>query len=152
MKILLAVDGSAYSDAAVQSVANRPWPAGTVIKVFSAIELPFVPTTETWALPDSYYVELEKSGEEKARAALQKAVNTLRERQGMVLEITTEMHIGQAQSLILDEAEKWGADLIVLGSHGYRGFKRFLLGSVSQSVAAHAKCSVEIVRSKELTE
>jgi nucleotide-binding universal stress UspA family protein len=151
MKILLAVDGSECSDAAVQSVANRPWPTGTVIKVFSAIELPFVPTTETWALPDSYYTELEKSGEEKAKAALDKAVHTLREHQGLVFEIVTDMHVGQAQSLILDEAEKWGADLIVLGSHGYRGFKRFLLGSVSQAVAAHAKCSVEIVRSREVS-
>lgn len=150
MKILLAVDGSECSDAAVKSVANRPWPAGTIIKVFSAVELPFVPTTETWALPDSYYTELEKSGEQKAKAAMDKAVNTLRENQGLVLEVMTEMHVGQAQSLILDEAEKWGADLIVLGSHGYRGFKRFLLGSVSQAIAAHAKCSVEIVRSREV--
>lgn len=152
MKILLAVDGSDCSDAAVKSVASRPWPVGTVIKVFSAVELPFVPTTETWALPDSYYAELEKSGEQKAKAAMDKAVNTLRDSHGLVLEIITEMHVGQAQSLILDEAEKWGADLIMLGSHGYRGFKRFLLGSVSQAVAAHAKCSVEVVRSREVVE
>ncbi len=150
MKILLAVDGSECGDAAVQSVANRPWPVGTVIKVFSVVELPFVPTTETWALPDSYYSELEKAGEQKAKAAMDKAVNTLRENHGLVLEIITELQVGQAQSVILDEAEKWGADLIVLGSHGYRGFKRFLLGSVSQAVAAHAPCSVEIVRSREV--
>lgn len=149
MKILLAVDGSACSDAAVQSVANRPWPTGTVVKVFSAVELPFVPTTETWALPDSYYAELEKAQSDKAKTAIDKAVKTLRESQGLVFEILTDTHVGQAQSLIIDEAEQWGADLIVLGSHGYRGFKRFLLGSVSQAVAAHAKCSVEIVRSPE---
>ncbi len=150
MKILLAIDGSECGDAAVQSVANRPWPVGTVIKLFSAVELPFVPTTETWALPDSYYSELEKAGEQKAKAAMDKAVTTLREKHGLVLEIITEMQVGQAQSLILDEAENWGADLIILGSHGYRGFKRFLLGSVSQAVAAHAPCSVEIVRSREV--
>jgi nucleotide-binding universal stress UspA family protein len=150
MKILLAVDGSEYSDAAVKSVASRPWPTGTIVKVFAAVELPFVPTTETWALPDSYYTELEKAQSEKAQAAIDKSVKILREGQGLVFEIITETHIGQAQSVILDEAEKWGADLIVLGSHGYRGFKRFLLGSVSQAVAAHANCSVEIVRSREL--
>ena len=150
MKILLAVDGSECSDAAVKSVADRPWPTGTVMKVFAAAELPFVPTTETWALPDSYYAELEKAQSEKAKAALDKAVKTLRESHGLVFEILTDMHVGQAQSMIIDEAEQWGADLIVLGSHGYRGFKRFLLGSVSQAVAAHAKCSVEIVRSREI--
>lgn len=150
MKILLAVDGSEYSDAAVKSVASRPWPTGTVVMVFSAVELPFVPTTETWALPDSYYAELEKSQSEKAKAAIDKAVKILRDSQGLVFEILTDTQVGQAQSLIIDEAERWGADLIVLGSHGYQGFKRFLLGSVSQAVAAHAKCSVEIVRSRDL--
>ncbi|HWQ35767.1 MAG TPA: universal stress protein [Blastocatellia bacterium] len=146
MKILLATDGSAYSEAAVHEVARRPWPAGTVIKVLSAVELPFIPTTETWALPESYYSELEKSEKEKAGIALSKAVEHLRTSQGTTVEILSEMHEGKAEEVILDEAERWGADLIVLGSHGYRGFKRFLLGSVSQAVASHAKCSVEIVR------
>ncbi|MFN7948088.1 MAG: universal stress protein [Blastocatellia bacterium] len=146
MKILLATDGSAYSEAAVHEVARRPWPAGTVIKVLSAVELPFIPTTETWALPDSYYSELEKSEKEKAKLALDKAIEHLRIAQGPTVEITSEMHEGKAEEVILDEADRWGANLIVLGSHGYRGFKRFLLGSVSQNVASHAKCSVEIVR------
>jgi nucleotide-binding universal stress UspA family protein len=41
---------------------------------------------------------------------------------------------------------KWKADLIVMASHGRRGFKKFLLGSVAESVARHARCSVLIVR------
>lgn len=146
MKLLLAVDGSACSDAAVKSVAARPWPAGTQVKVLSVVELPFVPTTETWALPDSYYAQLEKTQEEKANAAIEHAIKTLREAHGMVLEITSEALTGHARDVIVEEAEKWGADMIVLGSHGYRGFKRFLLGSVSHAIAAHAHCSVEIIR------
>ena len=51
--------------------------------------------------------------------------------------------------MILDEAQRWGADLIVVGSHGYRAWERFLLGSVSQMVVSHAKCSVEVVRCPE---
>jgi nucleotide-binding universal stress UspA family protein len=54
--------------------------------------------------------------------------------------------------VILDEAERWDADLIVLGSHGYNGWQRFLLGSVSHAVATHAHCSVEIVRQKQHAE
>ena len=65
------------------------------------------------------------------------------------LEIITETRSGPARDVILDEAKAWDADLIVLGSHGYKGWQRFLLGSVSQAVATHAHCSVEIVRQKQ---
>ena len=52
------------------------------------------------------------------------------------------------EEAILDDAEKLDADLIVLGSQGFKGLDRFLLGSVSHDVAIHAPCSVEIVRLK----
>jgi nucleotide-binding universal stress UspA family protein len=48
--------------------------------------------------------------------------------------------------VILEEARRWDADLIIVGSHGRRGFKRFLLGSVSEAVAMKAHCSVVVVR------
>ena len=54
--------------------------------------------------------------------------------------------IGDVRMCIIDAAAEWGADLIVVGSHGQRGIRGFLLGSVAESVARHAKCSVEIVR------
>lgn len=63
------------------------------------------------------------------------------------MKITTKVLSGSPKRVILEEAEAFGADLIVVGSHGYGMFERFLLGSVSQAVALHAKCSVEIVRS-----
>jgi nucleotide-binding universal stress UspA family protein len=149
MKILLAVDGSDYSRFAVDSVAGRPWPAGSVVKVISAIEPPYFPTTETWTLPESYYAEVETAGKEQAQEAIRFAVDALRASKAGPLEIITEMKDGHAKEVILDEANRWGADLIVLGSHGYRGLQRFLLGSVSHAVAAHAPCSVEIVRQRE---
>ena len=65
---------------------------------------------------------------------------------GGEFEITTETVEGSPKRVILDEAERWDAELIVVGSHGRRGLQRFLLGSVSQAVALHAPCSVEIVR------
>ena len=146
MKVLLAVDGSNYSEAAVNAVAGRPWPVGTTIKVFSSIEPVFYPTTDTWVMPESYYEEMEKAGRESAEQAVNKAVDVLRKSHGGSIELTAEIRDGHAKDAILDEAEKWGADLIIVGSHGYRGFKRFMLGSVSHAVATHAKCSVEIVR------
>lgn len=58
---------------------------------------------------------------------------------------------GEPNTAILNEAEAFGANLIVVGSHGYGVVKRFLLGSVAQAVALNAKCSVEIVRRSKQT-
>jgi len=54
--------------------------------------------------------------------------------------------VGLPQRLILEEAERWDADLILVGSHGRRGIERLVIGSVSEAVALHAECSVEMVR------
>jgi nucleotide-binding universal stress UspA family protein len=148
MKILLATDGSDYSKAAVNSVAERPWPEGSEVKIISAMEIPYAPTTEAWVLPDSYYSELDRVAREQAAAAVKYAVERIESGKASGLEIITKIISGSAREMILDEAERWDADLIVLGSHGYSGWQRFLLGSVSHAVATHAHCSVEIVRRK----
>ena len=60
--------------------------------------------------------------------------------------VKTAVEIGDIRETIIDSAAAWNADLIVVGSHGPRGIRRFTLGSVVEFVASHAKCSVEIVR------
>jgi len=59
---------------------------------------------------------------------------------------STAIEVGDIRESIIDSAAEWRADLIVVGSHGQRGIQRFLLGSVAEFVARHARCSVEIVR------
>ena len=61
-------------------------------------------------------------------------------------QVDTAVYEGAARAEILDASAQWHADLIVVGSHGRKGLDRFLLGSVSEFVARHAPCSVEIVR------
>jgi nucleotide-binding universal stress UspA family protein len=78
------------------------------------------------------------------------AVDRIHKTQGDRLRVSTEIVRGHPKHAIIDEAEAWDADLIVVGSHGYRGLTKLWLGSVSQAVASHAKCSVEIVRSRDL--
>ena len=148
MKILLAVDGSDYSNAAVDAVAERPWPEESVVEIICAIDLPVVPIPDTWIMPDSYYTQQERAAAEQAGAVVKEARHRLKAGRTAELETITKTIVGRAPDVILDEAVKWNADLIVLGSHGYRGLKRFLLGSVSQAVATHAPCSVEIVRQR----
>src|SRR6185503_3115075 len=62
------------------------------------------------------------------------------------LKASLAVAIGHPKAVIVDEANAWGADLIVIGSHGRRGVDRILLGSVSEAVAMHAHCSVEVIR------
>jgi nucleotide-binding universal stress UspA family protein len=149
MKILVATDGSPFSDAAVDEVANRPWPEGSEIKVLSTFELPLPPTPEAWAIPPTYFEELDNAARQHAKAIVDKATAKLRTTLGPKVVVKGEFVQGAPKSTILDEATRWNADLIVLGSHGYRAWERLLLGSVSQAVVSHAKCSVEVVRSKQ---
>ncbi len=146
MKILLATDGSTYSEAAIDEVARRPWPAGSEVKIVSVIEPAIPPGAEPWALPPTYFEEIEKETHDRALATVEGALSKLRAGADKTLKLTTTVLTGAPKQLILDEAEAWGADLIILGSHGYGAWERFLLGSISNAVATHAKCSVEIVR------
>ena len=146
MKILLAVDGSPCSDAAVEEVTKRPWPVGSVIKVLTAYELPVPPTAETWALPLNYFDEMDVALAKQSQNIVDSALQKLKEKLGKSVALDGVILPGAPRTVILDEAERWNADLIVVGSHGYRAWERFLLGSVSQAVVSHAKCSVEVVR------
>jgi len=148
MKILLAVDGSECSDAAVTEIARRPWPAGSEVRIFSAAELPTRLMASGDVLPPRVAEDLEQAGRVQAEAAIAQALAMFRKQAGQELSVTTAVAVDSARDAILDEAERWDADLIVVGSHGYRGYKRFLLGSVSQAIATQAKCSVEIVRAR----
>lgn len=150
MKILLAVDGSPCSDAAVEEVAMRPWPPDSEVRVVSAVEPHATITSEPWIASVNYFEEVEKIERDEAKRSLERAETILRAGTGTAkLQLTTEILQGSARRTIIEEADKWGAELIVLGSHGYKTWERLLLGSVSQAVALHAGCSVEIVRRKQ---
>ena len=152
MKILLAVDGSTCSDAAVAEVARRPWPEKSFVKVLTAFETPVPPTPEAWAVPVTYFEDMDVALRTQANGVVERALSTLKPRLNSSISLDAVVIPGSPRTVILDEAEDWGADLIVVGSHGYRAWERFLLGSVSQSVVSHAKCSVEVVRCRRTLE
>jgi nucleotide-binding universal stress UspA family protein len=64
--------------------------------------------------------------------------------------VTTKIIEGVRKDAIVEEAQSWGADLIVLGSHGYCCVRRVVLGSVAAAVVAKAPSSVQVVRAKHL--
>ena len=148
MRILLAIDGSGPSEAAVDEIARQHFPAGSEVRVISVVESPNFPETFPGeGVNMIMYDEIEKTGREWARAAVEKAAAKLRvDEENRQLNVTTEVLSGSPKGVILEQADAFGADLIVVGSHGYGMLERFLLGSVSQAVALHARCSVLIVR------
>ena len=150
MKLLFATDGSAYSKAALEEIANRPYPPKSKVHIISIIDHVILTTNNApMGALNEYYAEEAKQALKKARVIIGNAEKVLRSR-NPGLTITTAIINGSPKSMILEEAEKFGADLIIVGSHGYGAVKRFLLGSVSQAVALHAHCSVEIVRKRGL--
>jgi len=146
MKVLIAVDGSPYSDAALDEVAQRPWPKPSEILIVNAYEFLVAATPEVWALPPDYYEQLERAVRDHADSIINTAVARLKKALPDVT-VKGKAIAGSPKRVIADEASEWKADLIVVGSHGYPAWERLLLGSVSQAVVSHAKCSVEVVRS-----
>jgi nucleotide-binding universal stress UspA family protein len=143
MKILLAIDGSTFSDAAVREVARRPWPPQTEVRLIT-VETPLEPALVRGE-PASVLDDLVKLQRAESVRRLNEAAAVLKE-QSPELCVNPVLREGWPKDVILDEAERWGADLIVVGSHGYGAFRRLFLGSVSLAVATNALCSVEIVR------
>ena len=150
MKILLPVDASPCSAEAVQAVTERPWPAGTTVRVLSAVESVGAPAMGPLMFDAGGSLEqLQQERTKEANQLTEKVANSLAA-SGLATE--TVVHDGNPRSVIVDEAENWKADLIVVGSHGFTGIKKWLLGSVAQSVVSHAPCSVEVVRSRAAKE
>lgn len=146
MRILLAVDGSPSSEAAVEEVAARPWEDESEVRVVSVIDTG-PPGIEPFGVSRGYFAEVEKSEGLKAQAVLENAVAKLRDGEGSgSLRVSSDVLRGSPGRAIIEDAEEHGADLIILGSRGVSAWERALLGSVSNTVAQHAKCSVEIVR------
>jgi len=150
LKVLLAVDGSEGSRHATETVAARPWPSGTEIRVFSVVELGMSALQGAFEIPslDAKHLESQRAAAmERTEEAIDAALKIL-EAAGLATSESISVLLASPKELILQEAAEWPADWIVLGSHGSSGLSRFLIGSTSETVATHAACSVEVVRQK----
>ena len=147
MKILVATDGTKQGDSAVEMLINVKVGDGDEIKVISVVDMSVPLGIDIYGgyLPDT--TEIEKVARENAEKALATSARRLKEITDGAA-ISSEVLFGSPESRIVETAEQFKADLIVLGSHGYNRWERLLLGSVSDSVLHHAPCSVLIVRSQ----
>jgi nucleotide-binding universal stress UspA family protein len=142
MKILLAIDGSAPSQDAIEEVARRPWPSPSTLRILSVIQ-PYTPPATEIVLASATLEEVRQRQAQDAEQLTRQA------REGVSasgLSVETAVREGDPRTAIIDAADEWQADLIVVGSHGRTGLTRLVMGSVAQAVVAHAHCSVEVVR------
>ncbi|MFN8657412.1 MAG: universal stress protein [Candidatus Obscuribacterales bacterium] len=151
MKVLFATDGSEYAQAAIDSMLARPWPDKTDILVVHVVQV----------IPPSYigyyggYMDAlafaDESGKRFGEGILQKATAQLKK--GLPdVSVNSVLTVGSSPSdEIVEEAKRWKADMIVVGSHGRTGLAKFFMGSVAEAVLHKAPCSVEVVRRPKTT-
>lgn len=144
MKILLAIDGSRFSEAAAGVVASHFRGEDTEILVLQVVE-PLVFSVPPQMAP-GYAPEMAPRLQEELKRAKDSVLQTAGTLRKAGFKAETCVSEKEIRTGILDLAAEWHADLIVLGSHGEKGLRKFLLGSVAEFVARHACCSVLIVR------
>ncbi len=145
MKIVLAIDDSAFSRQALRAVARQFQRKGTEVRVVHVVE-PVSGYMSADLFPHlvTQVAEVEADRRKQGGELVHRAARELRKAGFKASEVVDG---GLAKERIIECAKDWGADLIVLGSHGLTGVNRFLMGSVSEAVSRHAGCSVEVVRS-----
>jgi nucleotide-binding universal stress UspA family protein len=147
MKVLLAVDGSPCSEAAVEAVIEQYKSSSTEVRVLSVLEWPkglspALAFSEGSAAAD-HVLAVHEEERHRTRGIVERAACRLAQ---VGFQATTEVREGDARHEIVEAATAWGADAIVVGSHGRRRLERLVLGSVSEGVVRHAPCSVEVIR------
>ena len=145
-RLVVGVDGSPDADAAVTTVAARTWPPGSEVRVVAAVDPVMTTAVAFPALPVMNWVG---EADEDQQAWVRKMVEAAAERlRGAGLTVSSHIVDGDPKLVLTEEAEYWGADCIFVGASGLGGLERFVLGSVSMSVATRSHCSVEVVRVK----
>lgn len=144
-RLIIGVDSSPFSSAAVEAVAKREWPKDTQVRLVNVVDTiaPIAPDPMDQAFQQWIEVDGEENWDHVAKV-FEPEADKLRAA-GLTAEVTIRR--GNPTDELLDAAESWSADCIFLGPKGVRGIERLMLGSVSSAVSARAHCSVEVVRS-----
>jgi nucleotide-binding universal stress UspA family protein len=140
--IVVGLDGSAGSVAALRFAIEEAQVRGAEIKAVSAWHVPMTAYGSGIAPAPVSVSDYEGLGKAAVDSALEKVAATVN---GVT--ITSVVREGQATEVLVSEAKN--ADLLVVGSRGLGGLRGLLLGSVSQQCAQHAPCPVVVVPHEE---
>jgi nucleotide-binding universal stress UspA family protein len=149
MKVLIATDGSRFAQAALDSVAEREWADDTQFLILHVVQ----PLPATYiGLSHSFgdvSAMVHEAGRTFGEQMVSKAVAQLTETCGT--NIAGLVTAGSIEGRIVQIADEWQADMIIVGSHGRTGLAKFFIGSIAEAVLARAHCSVEIIRLTDTT-
>ncbi len=144
MKILVPLDDSKFSEVTANAVITLVRPNAAEIKLLHVLEeFPLALAEQMGSKEFPAFPTARLKLRDQAKVFLEQIADRLR---SAGFEASYLLEEGDPREVILDYAERWPADLIVVGSHGRKGINRFLLGSVADAVAHHARCSVQIVK------
>jgi nucleotide-binding universal stress UspA family protein len=146
MNILVAIDESKFSEEAANAVITQLKTNDADVRLLHALESFPVALAEKMGSKDS--PDFPGARLKLRNQATELLARTADKFRSAGFKTTYFIEEGDAREAILDYAERWPADLIVVGSHGRKGLQRFLIGSVSETVARHARCSVAIIRTR----
>jgi nucleotide-binding universal stress UspA family protein len=144
-RILVTTDGSAHSSRAIRTAARLARNCRASLTIFHAIprfRTPYVMEGMTYAWPSE--PEYLKSTDRQARKILASA-RTIASKNGVAAR-TLQAYADDTSKAIIAAARRSRTGLIVMASHGRRGFERLLLGSETQKVLARTKLPVLVVR------
>lgn len=144
LRLIIGVDNSPNSHAAVEAVCRRQWPAGTEVRLLAVVDTVMAITPQTSEPSVMKWIEVgDEENWDEVRQLFAPAAKTMR---AAGLDAAVMIRRGNPKDEIVAEAESWGADCIFVGAKGMRGIERLLLGSVSSAVSTRAHCSVEVIR------
>lgn len=148
MKIVIGTDGSEFSRRALEQACELAKRWGEVSFRVIAVYEPQAPVAaEPYGLSPEYFEQLDRYARNRAEDNARDAAELINGKfpDGSVT-VNTEVTLGRPARVIVEAAENWPADMIIVGSHGHGFWGRLALGSVSDAILHHAPCSVLIVR------
>lgn len=138
-KILVPLDGSQRAERAILVAARIARASSASILLVRAIEVPIV--------YPAYFAEPPLTDEQKAKEQATDYLNQVAQSNDLKgVEVETSVVFGPPAAMVLQTAETEQPDLIVMCSHGYTGFKRWMLGSVADKIARHTPVPTLILR------
>jgi len=147
-RILAAVDGSDASTHALTHAIELARHLSAALRIVHVVDMDWLPVGPELAIDTGALRAARRdAGERILAAARESAQQAGLEADAALIETgTPTQHVGES---LVEDAGRWQADLVVLGTHGRRGFRHLLLGSVSESVTRHSAIPMLLIPSHD---